>query len=247
MINVAPYLRYREAPECTELNRLPSRATFYPLPTTAKAVSIQRKRSPWFQLLNGNSKFKIVDRPERVKPRDSGPKANQAKWDEVAVPGNRTMQGYGKPHYTNARMPFPNEPPTVPEDKPTGIYSCEIKIPKTWKDRRVVVHFGGAESVLAVYLDANFVGMGKDCRLPSEFELTPYVSAGKTHRITVVVIKWSDASFIEDQNQWWMARLHREVSSIELRKKRGAGVLHVSSAKPIAFSTTRYHPEELSA
>ncbi len=231
MINVSPHLRYWESPECTELNRLPSRATLYPFPTAAKAASVDRKRSPWFQLLDGDWKFKIFDSPEMVKPRDVGPKANHAKWDEVAVPGNWTLQGYGRPQYTNVQMPFPNEPPTVPDHNPTGIYSRELSIPKTWKGRRVVIHFGGAESVLAVYLDGEFVGMGKDCRLPSEFDLTPFVTAGKTHRLSAVVIKWSDATFIEDQDQWWMAGLHREVYLYSTARTHIADVFAVGGLK----------------
>jgi beta-galactosidase len=84
-------------------------------------------------------------------------------------------------------------------------------VPQAWEGRRVVLHFGGAESVLYVYVNGHAVGMGKDCRLPSEFDITPWVKPGGGNVLAAVVVKWSDASFIEDQDQWWMGGLHREV------------------------------------
>lgn len=211
MINVPPHVRVWESPECTALNRLPSRATLYPFPKTAQARKLDRSRSPWFQLLNGDWKFKMLERPEALSSKDLASKTSRKSWDTLAVPGNWTLQGYGHPHYTNVKMPFSDEPPYVPEENPTGIYAKELDVPRTWDGRRIVIHFGGAESVLAIYVDGKFVGMGKDSRLPSEFDLTPFVKAGSKHLLCAVVIKWSDATFIEDQDQWWMGGLHREV------------------------------------
>lgn len=172
---------------------------------------MNRNRSPWFQLLNGKWCFQMCNNPDAVKRQHVTAPANATQLKTVTVPGNWTLQGYGKPHYTNITMPFPHQPPHVPEENPTGVYGREIHIPKSWKDRRTVIHIGGAESVLAVYVDGEFVGMGKDSRLPSEFDLTPHVKAGQSHWLSIVVIKWSDATFIEDQDQWWMGGIHREV------------------------------------
>ncbi|WOO42791.1 glycoside hydrolase family 2 TIM barrel-domain containing protein [Rubellicoccus peritrichatus] len=239
MTNVIPHLRYWENPECVALNRLPSRATLYPYPKAAQARKLNRDKSPWFQLLNGDWKFKMFDRPEAVRPKDLSPKTSRKSWDTLAVPGNWTLQGYGKPHYTNVQMPFDDEPPFVPEENPTGIYTKDISIPKDWKGRRVVVHFGGAESVLAIYVDGEFVGMGKDSRLPSEFDLTPFVKPGRTHCLCAVVIKWSDASFIEDQDQWWMGGLHREVFLY------ATAPVHIADAFAIGNLTNDYRDGEL--
>jgi beta-galactosidase len=208
---IAPQLRYWENPELLSLNRVPARATLYPFPTAARARTPDRTRSPWFMLLNGPWRFKIHDRPESVTPADVAVTTNRRRWDEVAVPGNWTLQGYGHPHYTNVQMPFPDEPPFVPSANPTGIYAREVKVPANWKGRRVVLHFGGAESVLSVYVNGQFAGLGKDTRLPSEFDVTDFVACGKTNLVVAVVVKWSDATFVEDQDQWWMAGLHREV------------------------------------
>lgn len=199
------------APECTSVNRLPMRSTLYPFPNAKAARSLDRDQSPWFRLLNGQWHFKMARRPEDVVFADVAVETDRARWDRVAVPGNWTMQGYGYPHYTNVQMPFNDEPPFVPEENPTGTYARDFKVPKDWRGRRIIIHFGGAESVLYVYVNGRPVGLGKDSRLPSEFDITEFVSFGKKNVVVAVVIKWSDASFVEDQDQWWMGGLHREV------------------------------------
>ncbi len=181
------------------------------VPDAATARTLDREKSPWFQLLNGQWNFKMVDRPELLKEADVAVETDREDWDNVAVPGNWTLQGYGAPHYTNVQMPFADEPPSVPKENPTGVYVREVRIPRDWKGRRVVIHFGGAESVLFLYVNGKTVGFGKDCRLPSEFDITDFVKIGRTNTVAAVVVKWSDATFIEDQDQWWMGGLHREV------------------------------------
>ncbi len=199
------------APECVSINRLPMRATAYPFPTTALARTLNREKTPWYQSLNGDWQFRMATRPEEVSADDVAAATDRSGWARVAVPGNWTLQGYGHPHYTNVPMPFPDEPPFVPSENPTGIYVREFSPPADWQGRRIIVHFGGAESVLYVYVNGQAVGLSKDSRLPSEFDLTPFVTCGQKNVLAAVVVKWSDASFIEDQDQWWMGGLHREV------------------------------------
>ncbi len=199
------------APECLSINRLPMRSTLYPYPDAASARKNDRDKSPWFKLLNGSWHFRMAATPEEVTPADIAAETDRSAWARVAVPGNWTLQGYGSPHYTNVQMPFPDEPPHIPAANPTGIYATSFEVPTDWQGRRVVIHFGGAESVLYVYVNGRAVGMGKDSRLPSEFDLTPFVHFGQSNELVAVVVKWSDATFIEDQDQWWMGGLHREV------------------------------------
>jgi beta-galactosidase len=187
------------------------RATCYPFESAALAKKGVREVSTWFRLLDGSWRFKLAERPEDVTAFDLAEGTDRTGWDKVLVPGNWPLQGYGRPHYTNVKMPFPDEPPHVPEANPTGIYSRDFEVPADWNGRRVVIHFGGAESVLYVYVNGRAVGMGKDTRLPSEFDITDIVRIGKPNTVVAVVVKWSDASFIEDQDQWWLAGLHREV------------------------------------
>ncbi|WPJ97259.1 glycoside hydrolase family 2 TIM barrel-domain containing protein [Coraliomargarita algicola] len=161
--------------------------------------------------LNRIWRFKMHDQVGDLQVGDVAIDTDRGDWGHVEVPGNWTMQGYDRPHYTNVQMPFSNEPPTVPKMNPTGVYSQEVRIPEAWDNRRVILHFGGAESLLYLYVNGEFVGMGKDSRLPSEFDVSSYIKCGETNLIVAIVVKWSDASFVEDQDQWWMGGLHREV------------------------------------
>ncbi len=132
----------------------------------------------------------------------------------VHVPGNWTMQDLGdfvdSPHYTNVQMPFPGPPPLLPERNPTGVYRRTVSVPSDWASRRTVLHIGGAESVHAVYLNGSFVGYGTDSRLPSEYDVSEFVHGGDND-LAIVVIRFSAHSYVEDQDQWWMAGLHRSV------------------------------------
>jgi len=203
------------APEILQANRLPSRATAYPYPNEKLALTGIREKSPWFASLNGEWDFQLFPQPETV-PADFiqpafAPPAGEG-WRKIPVPSNWTLQHtFDRPHYTNVQMPFAEEPPQVPEKNPTGCYRTTFTVPESWAGRRVILHFGGAESVLYVYVNGHAVGLGKDSRLPSEFDITPFVQFGSANLICAVVIKWSDATFIEDQDQWWMGGLHREV------------------------------------
>ncbi len=202
-------------PEIIQANRLPSRATAYPYPNQRLALANDRDASPWFLPLNGDWDFHLAQKPEDVPADFIQPgfePAGRDAWMKLPVPGNWTLHGtFDKPHYTNVQMPFPDEPPHVPEKNPTGCYRTVLDLPETWRDRRIVLHFGGAESVLYVYVNGASVGMSKDSRLPSEFDITSFVTVGQKNIVSAVVVKYSDASFIEDQDQWWMGGLHREV------------------------------------
>ncbi|HUF99130.1 MAG TPA: glycoside hydrolase family 2 TIM barrel-domain containing protein [Ilumatobacter sp.] len=163
--------------------------------------------------LDGNWLLRLFDHPDLVPAgavRGATPEPNR-QWQAVAVPGNWTLQVDGDaPHYTNVQMPFPGPPPVLPERNPTGVYRRSFTVPHGWSGRRVVVHVGGAESVHAVYVNDRFVGYGTDSRLPSEYDITDVVQTGANH-IAVVVMRYSAHSYIEDQDQWWMAGLHRHV------------------------------------
>lgn len=197
-----------ETPELTGINRLPGRATLLPYRTADDARA--RERADVLSL-DGDWAFQLVDRPEDTPADFAAPDVDDSAWGTVAVPGNWTMQGYGRPQYTNVQMPFaPNRPPHVPERNPTGLYRTRFELPREWAGRRLVLHVGGAISVSSVWLNGQPVGLGKDSRLPSEYDVTSVVRPG-TNTLAVQVIQWSDASYIEDQDQWWQAGIHRSV------------------------------------
>jgi beta-galactosidase len=152
--------------------------------------------------LDGTWRFELLPRPDATASRE---------WRDIEVPGCWTRQGTDDvPHYTNVQMPFEGEPPYVPEHNPTGVYERDFELPPKWAGQRVILHIGTAESVVLVELNGRRVGIGKDSHLASEFDLGDYLQPGaNTLRLTVV--KWSDATFIEDQDQWWHGGLTRSV------------------------------------
>lgn len=199
------------APELVSIGRLPMRATFYPFPAPDTA-SLNREDSPFVRLLNGDWHFDLVERPEAVPVEFVRPDFDASSWRKIPVPSNWTLHGFfDKPHYTNVKMPFDTEPPNVPAANPTGLYRTTFAVPEEWTGRRIVLHVGGAESVLYVWVNGHPLGMGKDSRLPNEFDVTSFVSTDTPNTLAAIVVKWSDASFIEDQDQWWMGGIHRDV------------------------------------
>jgi beta-galactosidase len=162
--------------------------------------------------LDGDWSFRLRARPEDVTDDDlAGANHGVDGWATVEVPGCWTMQGFDRPQYTNYVMPFEGPPAKVPDDNPTGVYRRTITVPESWRDRRIVLHVGGAESVLYVHVDGQAVGMGKDSRLPHEFDLTSHAGPGTTIDLALTVVRWSDASYLEDQDHWYHAGLHRRV------------------------------------
>ncbi|MFM8310896.1 MAG: glycoside hydrolase family 2 TIM barrel-domain containing protein, partial [Ilumatobacteraceae bacterium] len=162
--------------------------------------------------LDGDWAFELFEHPDAVpESAISGPMGAHT----VAVPGNWTMQDTGgivdQPHYTNVQMPFAGPPPSLPDRLTTGVYRRSLRIPRDWRHHRIVLHVGGAESVHAVYVNGRFAGYGTDSRLPSEYDVSDMLAAGDDAQVAIVAIRYSAGSYLEDQDQWWMAGLHRSV------------------------------------
>ena len=200
-----------EIPELNHINRLPMHSGLIPYPTPELAAVRDRSASPWFKSLNGEWKFSLFHRVSETTDDMMAPAYCDKEWGTMPVPGNWTMQNlWDKPHYTNVQMPYENRPPLVPEENPTGVYRTEFVIPEDWDQRRVVLHFGGVENYLEVYLNGDFIGMSKDNRLPAEFDISGLVIRG-SNTLAVRVLKWVDANYVEDQDQWWQAGIFRDV------------------------------------
>lgn len=124
------------------------------------------------------------------------------------MPGLWTMQGYDKPIYTNQKMPISTDPPFVPEENPTGCYRRAFDIPADWDGRTVTITFNGVESAFYVWVNGQAVGFSKGSRTPAEFDITEHVRSG-ANSVSAMVIRWSDGSWLEDQDHWWHAGIHR--------------------------------------
>ncbi len=158
--------------------------------------------------LDGRWRFQLLRSP------DDEPGAD---WSEADVPSVWTMAGtWDSPHYTNVQMPFDGLPPAIPEVNPTGVYEREFDIPEAWLGRRIVLHVGAAESVLIVTLNGEEIGVGKDSHLASEFDLTGRLRSGP-NTLRLRVVKWSDATYVEDQDQWWHGGITRSVFLYDTR------------------------------
>jgi len=161
--------------------------------------------------LDGPWRFELFASPQAALDAVRPPRA------VAQVPGCWTMQEFDdvnavhdRPHYTNVQMPFPDRPPHPPASNPAGIYERDVNLPPEWEGRRVVLHVGAAESVLLVTVNGTPAGLSKDSHLAAEFDVTDLLQVG-SNTVRLVVIKYSDASFIEDQDQWWHGGITRSV------------------------------------
>ncbi len=199
-----------EDPMVTGINRDASRATAYSYNTIEAALQNNREKSENYLTLNGDWNFAFA-----LKPGDE-PKEfhlqKQTNWKTIPVPSNWEMQGYDKPIYKSAVYPFrPVNPPFVPKDyNGVGCYQKSFTFPKNWDNKNITIHFGGVSSAYKVWINGKYLGYAEDAFLPSEFNITPYLQSGE-NIISVWVLRWSDGSFLEDQDQWRLSGIHREV------------------------------------
>jgi beta-galactosidase len=200
-----------ENPQVVGINKRPAHATLTSYPDESSALAGKGKDSLFVQMLNGEWQFLYATNPEAVPQEVFEEGYDAAHWDTIEVPGNWTMQGYDKPIYTNVKMPIPPDPPHVPQDdNPTGVYRRTFVIPKTWEARQVIACFDGVESAFYLWVNGQRVGYSQGSRLPAEFDITPYVRVGE-NTMAAMVIRWSDGSYLEDQDHWWMAGIYRDV------------------------------------
>jgi beta-galactosidase/beta-glucuronidase len=201
-----------ENPQIIGLNKLPAHVPLIPYPDETSALAGHREHSPYFEPLNGCWKFELVANPHAAPGGFHQPDFDAAGWTEIEVPGHWMLQGYDdRPIYTNHKLPIPPEPPQVPqEDNPTGLYRRTFTLPETWQGRRVIICFDGVDSAFYLWVNGQKVGYSQGSRLPAEFELTPYLRSGE-NTMAVMVIRWSDGSYLEDQDHWWLAGIYRDV------------------------------------
>ncbi|MFR9582291.1 MAG: glycoside hydrolase family 2 TIM barrel-domain containing protein [Rikenellaceae bacterium] len=208
------------------VNKLPSRVASYSYQSSDDALNGDRSKSRMTSL-NGEWQFKFVEREEE-RPMDfMGADFSGEGWDKIEVPSNWEMKGYGYPIYTNITYPFtpqknleakydwrgpqPPVPPFIYRDNPVGSYFRDFEVPSNWmKDGSVILHFGGVTSAFYVWVNGKKVGYSQDSCLAAEFDITEYLTEG-CNRVAVQVFKWSDGSYLEDQDMWRMSGIQREV------------------------------------
>ena len=180
------------------------------------AADARRNRSSWVRSLDGSWRFAFLASPSAVTAHHTDPNTVDDLWPMITVPGTWQTQGYDVPHYTNVLYPFPQEPMQVPVvDNATGVYRTTFDLDPNWTARRTILRLGGADSVHHIFVNGIAVGMGKDTRVTSDYDVTEAVHVGR-NQLTVVVVQWSDATWLEDQDQWWLSGITRSVQLLSV-------------------------------
>jgi beta-galactosidase/evolved beta-galactosidase subunit alpha len=202
-----------ENPAVFGRNRLPARARLIPYGDAAGARAAGTA-SRWHRSLAGVWKFHYAPTPAEAPAGFDAEDFDDAGWDDLPVPSCWQMHGYGRPHYTNIVYPFPVDPPRVPTENPTGSYRRPFAVPPDWEGRRVLLRFEGVDSAFTVWVNGREIGYGQGSRLPSEFDITPHVRFGGDNLLAVRVLQWSDGTYLEDQDMWWLSGIFRDVALI---------------------------------
>ena len=185
--------------------------TTYPSAETARAD--ERAASPWFRLLNGTWKFRYSPSPAARPVGFERPGFDDTSWSNITVPANWEVEGFGMPIYSDSDYPFAfNEADPHPphDDNPVGSYRTTFTVPADWAGRRVLLHFDGVDSAFYVWVNGRRVGFSKDSRTPAEFDVTGVASPG-SNTLAVEVYRWSDGSFLEDQDMFRLSGIFRDV------------------------------------
>ena len=200
---------YWEQPEVYAINKLPARATLTPYPTAELAA--ERGVSEWELDISGNWRFywtkTPAERPDGFWQSDY----DDRMWDIIPVPGNWEMFGYGYPIYTNVTYPFPKNPPYIPhDDNPTGCYRHAFSIPEAWEGRRIILHFESGLAAMTVWLNGKSVGYSEGTKNVVEFDVTEQAVLG-WNVIAIEGHRWSDGSYLEDQDFWRLSGFDRGI------------------------------------
>lgn len=220
----------------TSINRELSHSPWGAYENEAQALSCNRTKSRWCICLDGVWKFSLYPSAERVEPfwHDD---FDHSDWHDIIVPGNWEMQGFSEPIYTNVSYPWslhkagshaihpfadenavPN-PPFIPDENPTGCYYRSFNLNNDWLQRDIFIYFKGVEAAFYLWINGKAVGYSEDSKLPAEFNIGRYLHAGE-NSIALQVMRFSSASYLEDQDYWSLSGIFRSVYLYAKPKQR---------------------------
>ena len=204
--------------QVNEINRLPLHTMHFAydpndFPGTG-AEYLDKKKSMNYLSLEGTWKFNWVANADQRPTDFYKTDLDDSKWNNIQMPGNWEMLGYGQPEYVNVgfgwRGHFDQQPPAVPtKDNHVGSYRREINIPSNWDGKRVIAHFGSVTSNIYLYVNGKFAGYAEDSKVAAEFDITPFLKKGK-NLIAFQTFRWCDGSWCEDQDFWRLSGPARE-------------------------------------
>ncbi|MDP4184009.1 MAG: glycoside hydrolase family 2 TIM barrel-domain containing protein [Bacteroidota bacterium] len=204
------------------INKEDAHCTYTPYSTIRQALKDNPTNSPYYLSLNGIWRFNWVKQPSDRPADFYKTNYNVANWKTIPVPSNVEMYGYGTPIYTNIEYPFKNDPPkvmgkvpadwtTAKEPNPVSSYRRDFYLPANWEGKEIFINFDGVISAMYVWINGQKVGYSESSFNPAEFNITKYVKPGK-NMVAVEVYKWSDGSYLEDQDMFRFSGIHRNVS-----------------------------------
>ncbi|MCJ2182872.1 DUF4981 domain-containing protein [Novosphingobium sp. 1949] len=209
-----------ENPEVFAINTLPARASGFPYESRAIALSGEMARSRRFQSLDGTWKFALSPNADILPEGFEKPGFDVSNWASIKVPADWQAEGFDQPRYNNVTYPFPADRPLIRHStNPVGSYRRDFDIPSDWNGQDIILHIGAAGSAYYVWLNGKKVGYSQDSKLPSEFDLTPFAHPGR-NTIAIQIFRWSDGSYLEDQDFWRVSGIERDVYVMAAPKLR---------------------------
>ena len=186
-------------------------ATFYPFASEKLLLENNFKNNNLYNLLNGQWDFKLYINIDSVPKNFNKKKSNVKKWNIIPVPSNWQFHSKDFPVYSNIIYPYKINPPYMPKDyNPVGLYHKTFVINDDWSDKEVFVHFGGVNSAFYLWINGKKIGYSEGSKTPAEFNITNYINKGK-NSMFLQVIRWSDGTYIEDQDFWRLSGIERDV------------------------------------
>ncbi|MEJ5169473.1 MAG: glycoside hydrolase family 2 TIM barrel-domain containing protein [Fimbriimonadales bacterium] len=218
-----------EDPSVQAENRLPAHALLRQYPSVAAAIAARPEHAIRHMLLDGQWRFWWVGRPDERPSGFEAPDFDDSGWRLIRVPSCWETEGYGVPIYTNVTYPFRADPPRIDASyNPVGSYRTWFEIPDSFRGLRKYLRFDGVYSFFTVWVNGKKVGFSKDSKLPAEFDVTPYVQPGR-NLLAVEVFRWSDGSYLEDQDMFRFGGIFRSV--------------HLEARPETHVADLRLHPE----
>jgi len=202
-----------ENPDIVGLNKVDAHCTYLPYPDERSALENNPEHSPFYQNLNGFWKFNWVSKPADRPINFYETNFNDSQWDEIPVPSNWEIEGYGIPMYLDEEYEFTSDPqpPVIPHDyNPVGSYRTNFKISETWKGKQIFIHFGAVKSAFYIWINGRKAGYRQGSKTPAEFDITDFVTTGN-NLLAIEVYRWSDGSWLECQDFWRISGIERDV------------------------------------
>lgn len=200
-----------ENPTILDRNKESAHAQFVLFRNAENAKKLAKKDSEFYKSLNGIWKFNIVKNPSQRSMDFYKVGLDDSSWKTINVPSNWEIEGYDIPIYTNVDYPFPKNPPFINGDyNPVGSYRMNFTVPAGWNDKEILLHFGSISGYARVYVNGKEAGMTKNSKTPAEFDITRFLKAGE-NLLAVQVFRWSDGSYLEDQDFWRLSGIERDV------------------------------------